>query len=168
MTNSRSDFDTESNVDGRPFCYNEGTFTECPVYANAGCFKSKALVDFTNGGNEEHYYKGCSTFPLKEDQKEDEPECTSAAQENEFWLMCDNICRGEKGTPCNTGTATGGSKVCYTCEVTVDQTGEMVGWGDLSCLMSPHNYHLEICAGDQDICVTEFKESVNKNLEQEV
>ena len=101
-----SDFDTEADIDGRPFCQTEGTPRSCPVFANAGCFKSKALVDMP-AAYEEHYYKGCSTFKLKDDWEEDQPECTSAIQNGEHWLMCDNICNGKKDEPCNTGSTTG-------------------------------------------------------------
>ena len=154
-----SDFDTEADVNGKPFCYTEGNAQSCPVYANAGCFKSKALVNFDDGlpGNEEHYYKGCSTFKLKDGWTEDQPECSSALNDGAHWLMCDNICQGEKDKPCNVGSTTGGTKMCYTCETMVNQAGDQVGWGDPSCLLNPHQYHLEVCDQDQDVCVTQFK-----------
>ena len=47
--------------------------------------------------------------------------------------------------------------MCYTCETTVNSEGNLVGWGDRSCLDNPHQYHLEVCDQDQDVCVTQFK-----------
>ena len=156
-----SDFDQEDDVDGMPYCYStpaeQAGGIECPTYANAGCFKSKALIDKDNGDSEEHYFKGCSTFPKSDKLEDNEPECITADIIGETWLMCDTICDGEKDVPCNGGTPRGGGKMCYTCETTINHEGQLVGWGDPSCLTNPTRYQLEICDEDQDVCVTEFR-----------
>ena len=157
-----SDFDKEGDVAGMPNCYNtpqgqpDGKI--CPIYANAGCFKSKTIIDDGEGGG--FYYKGCSTFKVKDELEENEAECsrhttTDAGQEYQLF-MCDSVCSGSKGEPCNGGTAQGAGRMCYTCETAVNHEGQMVGWGDLACLENPNDYQLEFCADDQDICVTEF------------
>ena len=156
-----SDYDKEDNVDGKPYCYstpaNQPGGIRCPAYANHGCFKSKALIDMDNGGSEEHYFKGCSTFPNKDKLEDNEVECNSADIIGETWLMCDTVCDGVKDEPCNGGTPQGAGKMCFTCETSVNHEGQMVGWGDPSCLTNPHSYQLEFCSEDQDACVTEFR-----------
>ena len=158
-----SDFDEEDDVDNMPYCYSTPTEQEggieCPVYANAGCFKSKTLFERQNGDSEEHYFKGCSVFPNKEKLEDNEVECVTSdgIPVGENWLMCDAVCDGAKGAPCNGGTPKGAGKMCFTCEATLNHEGQMVGWGDPSCVTEPHRYQLELCDEDHDICVIEFK-----------
>ena len=145
-----------------PNCYNtpqgQPDGKVCPIYANAGCFKSKTVIDDGEGGG--FYYKGCSTFKVKDELEENEAECsrhTATDNGEEYQLfMCDSVCSGAKGEPCNGGTPQGAARMCYTCETAVNHEGQMVGWGDLACLEDPNDYQLEFCADDQDICVTEF------------
>ena len=34
--------------------------------------------------------------------------------------------------------------MCYSCEVTFNSMGQLVGWGDMSCLDHPEERHLQV------------------------
>ena len=71
--------------------------------------------------------------------------------------MCDSLCSGETDKPCNGGVVGGAGRMCYTCEASINQEGKAVGIGDLACFDRPQNYHLELCADEDDICINEFR-----------
>ena len=160
-----SDYDQEADIDGMPNCYatpqNQPNGKQCPVYANAACFKSKTLTENDADEWAEHYYKGCSTFPLTEDTVEDEAECLNLEQTDlngvtHRVLMCETMCEGNNEQACNGGTPKGNGKMCYSCEASINHLGHLQGWGDASCVDHPHNGMLTFCDEDEDSCATEF------------
>ena len=38
--------------------------------------------------------------------------------------------------------------MCYSCEVTFNSMGQLVGWGDMACLDHPEERHLQVNPND--------------------
>lgn len=117
-------------IDGKPECYTTPTGEEskrqCPIYANSACFKAKAIV-----GMEETHFKGCSSFDVAEDAEDEEVMCDEFNVQGVQALACKSACNGKDY--CNELSVQGNGFMCYTCEVTFNQMGQLVGWGDMGC-----------------------------------
>ena len=78
----------------------------------------------------------------------------------EVAIACRNLCSDDK---CNTlsvqgltvllmlfkaflilNKLSGNGHMCYSCEVTFNSMGQLVGWGDMACLDHPEERHLQV------------------------
>lgn len=78
----------------------------------------------------------------------------------EVAIACRNLCSDDK---CNTLSVqglrlllmlfkallilnkfSGNGHMCYSCEVTFNSMGQLVGWGDMACLDHPEERHLQV------------------------
>ena len=147
--------DTQAIIEGKPECYttpiSDGTSRKCPIYANYGCFKSKVLIE--NG--EEVHFKGCSAFDLSEGQDDEDVDCNEFVLDEQKLVACRSLCVG--GDLCNTLSVQGNGVMCYSCEVTFNQMGQMLGWGDYSCFDDLSERHLQFCKEGSTACVTAFE-----------
>ena len=96
----------------------------------------------------------------------------------EVAIACRNLCSDDK---CNTLSVqglrlllmlfkallilnkfSGNGHMCYSCEVTFNSMGQLVGWGDMACLDHPEERHLQVkMKADRKILNELFKEFSN-------
>jgi len=150
-------------IDGKSDCFStpvvDTARKNCPVYANHACFKAKVITD-----DEEQHFKGCSAFGVPDDKEENEAICTAADVQGQSLLTCKTTCDSED--LCNTLSVQGNGLMCYACEVTFNQQGFPVGWGDMSCFNDLANRHLQFCPDESSTCVSQFEADWRLNGQQ--
>ena len=120
----------------------------CPVYANAGCFTAATWHYMPNGDEYEEDFKGCSTFTTHEDN---ELLCGEYIVNGLTYSNCRSTCHGD-----NCNAITPSKKLsCYTCDVTLDIFGNVVGFGDPRCASdSPLMDDAQTCSEEEPYCRT--------------
>ena len=91
---------------------------------------------------EETHYKGCSAFGHTENEEDDDAKCAEAEFDGTKLIACKSLCTSDDY--CNTLSVQGGGLMCYGCEVTFNQMGQMMGWGDMACYDSLAERHLQL------------------------
>ena len=154
---------SDGTVEGNAQC-KDGTTSKfsknCPTYANSGCYTGSSLhyeADDSSLALEE-VYKGCSTFEPKEhsDCKVIE---NIIGDGNLFYDV--GVCKEYCEEPdCNIDHVTPelpglGGMSCYTCSITMDHVGNIIGQGDSSCMTNEPNPNLLTkCENQDDVCAT--------------
>ena len=149
-------------IDGKSECYttpvSDGTATQCPIFANSACFKSKLIA-----GSEETHFKGCSSFEVAAGAVSGDTNCNDFYQSGETEVTCKSVCNGDY---CNDKEVKTNGLACYACEVTFNQMGQMVGWGDFGCYQDLADHHLQLCSDEASSCVTQFEADWRVNGQQ--